>query len=373
MTRFDLTRREPLLLAGSSVRYLAQSAAAAGIPVVGIDTFADLDMRLACRQFHRAASTGALVQAVQESGVDDATSWSYAAGFECDPAALERLVRRRRNLLGNDPGVLQLLADARRFFTLLGELDIAHPRVLHERPRDTGGWLHKAGARFGGLGVRFAKDASPFDGPSHYQEFLNGPQCSLLFAADGCDIVVIGFNRLMARYPAAGDFRFAGAVSGYEPSEAQAQRMTLAAQRLTRALGLRGVNGLDFVVHNGVPKLLELNARPPATLELYEPMFHEGGLGCHLEACRGRLPELLPRAAVAGLRIVYARRAIGLGTVDWPAWASDRPPAGQEVAADAPLCTVHAQGSDLEAVTAQLRERVDAVHGLVRSYAERAA
>ncbi len=365
----------PILLVGNTVRYLAQSARRAGIAVCGVDAYGDLDTRLACQRHRRSAGPGpgALIGAVRDWEDASCAGWSYAAGFETAPDLLAQLVRRRRGLLGNEPGVLQHLARPQRFLQLLGELDIAHPRSLPVCPAEPGGWLFKPAGRFGGQGVRLAREPAR-DEPGFYQEFVKGPLCSLLFAANGRDARVIGFNRLLARYPAAGDFRFAGAVSGLAPPASPRRTMELAAQRLTRALGLRGVNGLDFVLRGGEePLLLELNARPTASLDLYETALARGGLACHLDACRGRLPDVEAKAPVRGMRVVYARRALRMPVLDWPSWASDRPGAGERIGADAPLCTVHASGGDMDAVEARLRERADALVSLLGGLSVEAA
>jgi predicted ATP-grasp superfamily ATP-dependent carboligase len=76
---------------------------------------------------------------------------------------------------------------------------------------------------------------------------------------------------------------------------------------------------------------------------------------------------------VRGVRVVYARRALHMPVLDWPSWASDRPTAGERIDADAPLCTVHASGRDVDAVEARLRERADALVSLLGGLSAEAA
>lgn len=372
MDSSDATSVDSLLVIGNSVRYLAQSAAARGLRVCGIDQFADLDTRDACQVLLQRPSASAILDAVRDAAVPVASAWCYGAGFEGLGGELERIAQRH-TLYGNEPRVLRLLADPSRLFELLAMLEIAHPPVQWGRPT-TGSWLHKAAARCGGVAVRWADRSRPDDDATgYYQRYLNGPLCSLVFAADGETLRVIGCNRLVARYPAAGDFRFAGVIGGLRVADDQFERMTLVARRLTRALGLRGVNGIDFVLQRGEPVFLELNPRPPASLELYESALEAGGIGTHLRACRGELPAAPAGQLIHGMRVVYARRRTAIGVVAWPEWASDLPAPGQVLAGDAPLCSVHASGRDLESVAALLRQRVDAIDGLVATAREEAA
>ena len=362
------------LLVGNSVRYLAQSAHAATTAVVAVDAFADVDTRAASVFHERISScTAHALSRAAAAVTGDCSGWIYGAGFEDDPGALSWLARRRPGMLGNDPSVLHWLAQPRRRFALLEELGIAYPEVMFESPPAPAAWLAKPPGGCGGSAVRRASDPVATGPAGYFQRYVNGPLCSLTFAADGAAIMGIGFNRLMARYPAAGDFRFAGAIGGLQPSPAVRERMLETARRLTRALGLRGVNGLDFVLQRGEPLLLDLNARPPASLELYETILPRGGCLTHVDACRGRLPAQPGSDVVRGLRIVYARRPITVRCVEWPSWVSDCPVPGSSIPAEAPLCTVHAEGRTIEAVAGQLRQHTDSVLRLAGSVHEQAA
>jgi predicted ATP-grasp superfamily ATP-dependent carboligase len=366
-----------VVVIGNSVRYLAQSAKMAGAEIVSVDAFGDLDTRLASISHERAANASphALLHAGEAMLRDHPGSWLFGAGFESDAYALASFTRRHRGLLGNDPAVMQLLAEPQCWFSLLRELDIAYPEVAFEAPRALSGWLFKPDGGCGGWLVRRAldADADADHRAGYYQRFVAGSLCSLVFAADGAEIGTVGFNRLFARYPAAGDFRFAGAINGLVASHAAKSQMVAAAQRLTRTLGLRGVNGLDFVMRNGEPQLLELNARPPATLELYETVLPRGGFQCHTDACRGRLPRVRTPESVEGLRVVYARRTLRVPAIDWPAWVTDRPASGECVLAGQPLCTVHANAGDMETVAGRLRQHIDAVDRLLNGLGAEAA
>ena len=370
-----MTTERPHLLIGTSVRYLSQSAHRAGMQVVALDCFVDDDTRRAASRSHplTALTQQALMQALAELGEADDATWSYAAGFEADPEALAALARQQRNLLGNAPDVLRLLADPDRYFNLLDTLEIDYPKTVFGRPADTSGWLYKAAGRQGGYQVWPADGVEPQE-PGYYQRCLSGELCSLLFAANGKAMQALGFNRLSAFAPQQGDFRFTCAISGYRPEAQLADQMTQVAQRLTRALGLRGINGVDFVLHQGKAYLLELNARPPASLELYELRLPLGGLQTHIAACQGELPAPPANdASSSGLQIVYAPRRLRIGRLRWPEWVSDRPRAGSSIAIGAPLVSVRAMADSIQAVAERLRQRTQAVIELLEKPAEAVA
>jgi uncharacterized protein len=370
-----------LLLVGNSVRYLAESGHRAGLALAGLDGYADQDTRAACA--HCDASPPADPRWAERAAALAAPGqvrWTYGAGFEASPDDLGRLERQYGAPLGNDPGLFALLADPVRWFGLLERLGIRYPETRFDAADDPAGWLEKSAAGCGGLAVRRAGHQIGHQighrvgnecigdmtgtGPRVYQRYLRGALCSLTFAADGRAMMPFGFNRLHACFPAAGDFRFAGVVSGYLPGREQAATMLAVARRLTVELGLRGINGIDFVIHRGQPRLLDLNARPPASLELYEERLRHGGLVAHLDASSGRLPVVRPDDGARGLRILYARCRPGALPATWPDWLRDRPVSVAAVEPDQPLCSIHASARTPEAVEALLRERADQARAL---------
>ena len=86
--------------------------------------------------------------------------------------------------------------------------------------------------------------------------------------------------------------------------------LTQAVERLAQAIPLIGLNSADFLVDGDEFRLLEINPRPGATLDIFEPA--EGSLfALHIAACEGELraaPPCIDGARAAA--IVYAERDI---------------------------------------------------------------
>ena len=361
-----MANRPPHILVGHSVRYLAQSARRAGLPVVAVDAFGDTDTLAAAGQIRRVARPSPADLGRGFVGLDigaDAT-WSYGAGFESAPDSLAAMRRRRLGLLGSAPAVLRLLAHPTRLFALLNDLDIPVPEIAWQRPAHPDGWLFKNAGSQGGNGVWRVAEA-PGTARGYYQRYLPGPVHSLLFAADGKAMRGIAYNRLEPRDARLGDFRFNRVLGDQVPPTPAAEQMQRAAVRLTRTLGLRGVNGLDFVLQQDRALLLDINARPPASLELYESLLPGGGLATHLAACRGRLPAPLPAGRPGGLQIVYAEQDTPVGAPHWPDWARDRPRPGSLVRAGDPLCSVHARADEAACLSDLLEQRALAAQFLI--------
>lgn len=364
----------PLLIVGNSVRYLAQSAARHGYAVTGVDLFGDRDTRSACRALVSAANgtSGGLVDACLGLNLPADTAWLYGAGFEMEPERMQRL-ESLGHRLGNSPQTLMLLARPERFFPLLDELGITYPAVSYRRPDNPRGWLLKRAGSFGGLAVRCAEKGGVESGTDYFQCQVPGSVCSLTFLANGRGISALGINRLHAVDAPQGDFRFAGATTRFNPGEAPSRQMIEMAQKLAAALKLCGANSIDCVVSGDRALLLELNARPPATLELYEEALPAGGVAAHIAACNGELATPLEETAVRGYRVCYAAQDLTIGQLNWPGWCSDCPPAGTRCDAGSPLCGLHASAASGPEVERLLRERDKQIQLLIAESHQEAA
>ena len=155
--------------------------------------------------------------------------------------------------------------------------------------------------------------------------------------------MILGFSTQWSAPTASQPFRYGGAAQPAEIDAETADAMTQAVQRLTQMMQLRGLNSADFLVRGRDFDLLEINPRPGATLDIFEP--NDGSLfAMHISACRGMLPAARPSYEQArASAIIYADRNIPVfPAFDWPSWTTDRPAAGTAVDNGDPLCTVYA-------------------------------
>jgi predicted ATP-grasp superfamily ATP-dependent carboligase len=144
--------------------------------------------------------------------------------------------------------------------------------------------------------------------------------------------------------------------------------MAAAVERLVAAIPLVGLNSADFVVDGDDFHLLEINPRPGATFDIFEP---RGGslFALHIAACRGMLPAAPPiyDDAAAGA-IVYADCDIAaMPALDWPDWTADRPIPGSSVKAEAPLCTVIAAAASVAQAKLLVERRTATILATLRA------
>jgi predicted ATP-grasp superfamily ATP-dependent carboligase len=309
-----------------------------------------------------------------------ARSVAYAGNFENHPAAVRRLAESR-SLLGNFPDTL---ARARDFEQLSGVVRRAGGRVPATRPSGRTAplpagrhWLRKPERGGGGIGVRDWRPGDLIRTGERLQERVDGRPGSVAFLADGRRAVILGLCEGLAGDPTFGasGYRYCGSLYPLEADEGLVAEMEAVAQAATRAFGLVGVNGIDFVLRDGRPFVLELNPRFSASMELIERGAHVNVFEVHAAACRGALPahDPAPPAEVLGKAVLWARRDLVVG--DTRSWLGrddrrDIPFPGERIRRGRPICTVFAGGPDRDACYRGLAAAAASVEREIEANAE---
>jgi predicted ATP-grasp superfamily ATP-dependent carboligase len=229
-------------------------------------------------------------EAVAETWIAD-RALLVKAGYQVEPLREAPSFVEARVSLGPEHVIMEWAQDsAFRFFPLLDRLGIAAPEVRLDRPVRPDGWLMKRSGGAGGAHVRYAGESRP-PADAYHQRFEHGRTLSVLFLADGERALVLGANRQWtASARPDRPFLYGGAVGGVSLPPAVDRDIHRRLDALVAATGLVGLNGLDFILQGTRWLVLELNPRPTATAELYDPDYPQGLFGWHLRACRGSLP-----------------------------------------------------------------------------------
>lgn len=291
----------------------------------------------------------------------------YGSGFESDGDLLGRLSRGRK-VFGNHPEVVGLLKDPGSFFPLLDRLKIPRPETRLTPPARPAGWLAKRPGGSGGIDVRPAAETTP-GVRVYYQRVVPGRTFSATFLANRERAFVIGFNRQWAsmvrpEHP----YQFGGAVGGVAMPGRLKAEIAGALDRLVAETGLVGLNGLDFILSANRWLVLELNPRPTATMELYDPDYPRGLFDWHLRSCGGELPATIPRSrASRALQVMSAAEPWDSSPeFSFPTWCRDLPRPGLRFSPGDPVCTVHAGGATPSAATNLVRRRQNRLAVMLR-------
>ncbi len=365
-----------VLVVAASGRALAASARRAGYAPLVADYFGDRDTVASARAHIRLRD--GLVRGMNEVDVLDAldaladaeepVGVVYGSGFEDRPELLEKMARHWR-LLGNTAQTVARVKDPIVFSELCATCGIPHPEVSLTPPQRPAEWLVKRRGGAGGTHVRPALAADTGRTGSYFQRRLDGMAVSLLILADRRGTAIVGSSSQWSSPLPAHPFRYGGAVRPAMLGDETAAALRDAALRLAAVVPLVGLNSLDFLVAGTDISLLEVNPRPGAALDVFDP---GGGslFAAHVAACEGRPVEIPPATDDAtAAAIVYAGRDIpSVPDLDWPDWTADRQAAGTTVKADEPLCTVLASATTAASARNLLDRRMTAFLALANTW-----
>ncbi len=360
-----------ILIAASSGRALAAAARRAGYRPLVADFFDDSDTRGFCaanRLITGGLDSGfsheSLIAALEALAKGEAPcGLVHGAGFE-DRAGLLEALGRRWTLFGNPPAVVRSVKDPVRLAELCAVLNIPHPKISARMPRDRQHWLVKSAGGSGGSHVAPAGALRAEGEKVYFQRIATGEPVSILFLGDGAKARAVGLSRQWAA-PAPGEpFRFGGSLRPAGLWPGLETRLRRAAEAITAACGLRGLNSIDFLVEGSEYTLIEVNPRPGATLDIFED---PGGslFRAHLDSCLGRLPQSpLEFGGAAAAGIAYATREISsMPEFNWPYWTSDRQKARSALRPYDPLCTIRARAAKPARARALVDERTNLILG----------
>ena len=320
---------QDIFIAGASTRAAAFSALRAGLRPCCADLFADTDLRAICQVIRIAGDrypTGIAEIALRFP----LGPWLYTGAIENRPDVI-REISQKRSLWGCSPESVEKVRSPGKLHELLSKAGIRSPRVLlpNEQFPSDGNWLIKPLAGAAGFGIHEAvASATPRVAENCYgHEFVEGKSCSGLFVGHDGGCLFLGATVQLIGTPwlHAVPFHYAGSAGPIELSSAASQRFRDIGELLSRSFGLRGIFGVDCILRDDVPWVIEVNPRYTASVEVWEYAHQSSALALHWRAFESlndatKQNELLsvrfsthPKNIV-GKAILYARETATIPT-----------------------------------------------------------
>jgi predicted ATP-grasp superfamily ATP-dependent carboligase len=362
----DFNGAPDLLIVGASARAAAFSALRAGLQPWCVDRYADVDLqhRCPCIGLSERAFGLKVVRAIQHWPI---CPWMYVGGMENRPR-LVQAITLARPLWGNNREVLALVRSPIRLGHVLTDAGLACAAVCAraEDARSEHRWLAKPVRSAGGAGIHFlSQRAQPrVNSRFYYQQFIPGDSYSAAFVGDGRTPRLLGVTRQLIGedWLHAGAFRYCGSLGPVSLPPATRRMVERFGEVLTNVSHLVGLFGLDFIVNDQVPFLVEVNPRYTASMELLEPGLAVPVLSLHRAAFTGSgvTPTIEIRSDdCVGKAVYFAARALTFphegpwseAGVEFargalPAFA-DIPQPGQQIAAGQPVLTFFGRGDSI--------------------------
>jgi len=119
------------------------------------------------------------------------------------------------------------------------------------------------------------------------QEYIEGIPVSCTVISNGKECAVISINRQIIGEQFLNppkDFMYCGNIVPSGLSESEERKIAEISMALTKELGLKGINGFDFVIKDKVPFFMECNPRIPGSIRASELALDLNLLDLHIKS-----------------------------------------------------------------------------------------
>ena len=296
--------------------------------------------------------------------------------MENHPRVLQKLTTRTTLLA---PAVDQIarMRDPLDLQAVLPSSSCRYPRTFASNqrlPQDKTRWLKKPIASAAGQGIHAfntTHTSSP-DPTMIIQEQISGRSISVSFLMHpartdvlGCTEQLLGHRELQAN-----EFQYCGSIGPLHIPPSINKKLQELGQFLQHEYSLRGLIGVDLILHDDQLWLIEINPRYTASMELFESQFNRSMIQLHLDSF-SKHPATFNRIdhdnMHYGKAVLFARETTQVPNEFQSIWqaalncqqptVADLPPIGAIVQAGHPLFTIFAHSKSTAETRAKLHQQ----------------
>lgn len=362
----SLPRKKNILIVANSGRMLAQFAKKAGYSPVVIDCFSDVDTQvvaLECMKVDSLALEFLRSPVLFLLNKYPLSHFIYGSGFEC---YLDSLLFLQKNLcvLGNALDVFSVIQNKIVFFSHLEKLSIPYPKTSFNHSNFGSNGLFKPMQGEGGVGIEKSTEKKYIPESCYWQQYIDGIPMSVLFIANGIHNEIYGFHKQWLTTAGSDDFIFSGLISEPEINPELKVQVRLWVTKLVKNFSLKGINSLDFIVDKNECYVLELNARPSASMQLYQhDLFFE-----HIESVLSTTIEPSDyQGGYHAYKVIFAKTDTTIRShINWPKGVVDIPVTDSIIHTDMPICSIVAREKSEQLVLDQIQSKQQLIKKLLQ-------
>ncbi|WP_410507618.1 ATP-grasp domain-containing protein [Methanosarcina hadiensis] len=375
-----------ILVIGFDTRNIVCSARRAGYTVCSVDAFRDLDLQecahasalLECRTSGelRQLDSDWITAKMNDFGLEfDAIV--PGSGMEAlDPCSFPCPV------LASSPEAAKKASNKLHLAERLEALGIPHPHCYSPdeldaieypvilKPATGGGGIFNRVAKnrqellalleeYSGLGQGFTEKEIVV------QQFLEGTPASVSLLSKEKESMAIAVNEQLVGIPwfSRLPFAYCGNITPFRTK--CAGEMEALSEELVLELGLMGSNGIDFLVTEKGPVVLEVNTRFQGSLDTVEKAMGINLFEAHIGCFRGELPEKPEAKLFAARGVIYSDRELfidrRLMEVILREKSADIPRQGTVIEPDWPLTSLFSSASTREEAIKSLKQGAERI------------
>jgi uncharacterized protein len=357
----------PLIIVGASARAAAASAIRAGFFPWCADLFADADLREMVAGAIRCpleTYPKAFLELLRQS---PDSAWMYTGALENHPGLIRKMAAIRP-LWGNGPEAMQACRSPFYVQEILCEAGLPSLKVrgsdapLPNHCR----WLSKPFAGSAGQGIAFADAATERKPTLCFQQYKPGRPMSAAYVGVDGDVKLLGVTEQLIgeSWLNAPAFRYAGNIGPIDIYGDLRNELERIGSVLGGQCNLLGLFGVDFILAEGRPWVVEVNPRYTASIEVIELATGTAAIADHARAFGGTAANSCGNkwGPVVGKAILYAERSHvfhGLPEIPEPNLRfADVPAVGSAIEAGWPILSILVRGSSRDECQALLRLHV---------------
>ncbi|MFW5987123.1 MAG: ATP-grasp domain-containing protein [Methanohalophilus sp.] len=376
-----------ILVIGYSSRNIACSASRAGYNVYAIDAFCDRDLEYNTCKCHalmeediHEVERGEIVR-IMDNFETDFDGVVLGSGFE----NLEREIFDCP-VLNNSVRHMEIVSNKKYFAEELQKLDIAHPEtyVATSPPKINNPMILKPAIGGGGIFNKIVTSEDELEyqignlfkagnfKPDELilQEVIHGTAASVSMISDGKQATTIAVNEQLIGVPWLTNIPFAYCGNITPMQTPYEKEMIGICEKLCKYFELKGSNGMDFIITEKGPVILEINARFQGSLDSVEIATGINLFQAHVDAFKGMLPEKPKYQRWGGRTILYASgKPVTVSKQISEAFGkesfADIPKPGYEAFPDEPVVSILAEGNSRSDVIGHMKEQAKMLHKIM--------
>ena len=321
-----------ILVIGFDTRNIVCSASRAGYKVCSIDAFRDLDLQ-ECAYASALLECRTTAKELHQLDPSWIKAQMAAFGLEFDAlvpgSGLEMLDHNSFscNVLACCPDAIQKASNKIYLSKRLEALGISHPHCYSPEEVDAIEYPVIVKPAFGGGGIfnrvarnkqellsiledLFRLDPEFTEQTVVIQDFLEGIPSSVSLLSTKTEALSVAVNEQLIGIPWLSrlPFAYCGNITPFRTG--QAKEMEALAEELVLEFKLLGSNGVDFLVTETGPVVLEINPRFQGSLDTVEKAMKINLFEAHVGCFRGELPDKPDAKCFAARGILYSDREL---------------------------------------------------------------